>query len=895
MMATLPNPNQRNIHDLTPKRELRFLRRSTLDVLANMQKVLELNSVELHQPGEDIIHELFNQFFAHYALKDQTNMVNLWAVLLSPRTNLPDQLVSIISTKPTNAAELSLFNTVKRFSDCISMAKLKLISLEVMTCKLPTYAPAIISHVDILYKKISGMMVSKILGKHPRYGYPVTLEGTISLVEKHIREISNGIAHLFEPIYLEYDAGSSAYPYNEPFNNLGVAYIFSRLLPEHMMKDLIGDFPKIIHLLRTLCKSKPGSFLYVDMRDNINHVFSREQYNVFLQYHHEISRLIRCLIFNGVDSIAWLSELLFHPTCHIKLDYDQFANAKHYTSTTFTELLRALDNFAVILYRVIIRILTQPADLRISGTTAMTKAVIPLRPNGSMIPPPSSRAGIHMPMPPAPPGGGGPSVPPGPSGVFPGAGMSMPPAPPGPPSMFPGAGIPPAPSSTPGIPTSGVVLPSAKMASRITPEVMSPGAVLVDTPLVVAARVSSPEDTTRSLGDIAAEVIHPTVEISTGSSPTVDPIEDTPQKMVSDSIIDANDVIMVVQRETRDLNVRFNCICAKYIHKLPYASNACNLWAILSDWNDALKFCLSPYEKKEDGILRSQELIAEFTNEDKAAYNTRSAIDNRIKKVQIQLIVLQLLDIREFRELNNERENIYKDISETMIYQIGKHPNHKFVISVAMLMSFITKRVKDISNKIYCLISKYIDLTLPDNARHLMFVDGYVLHDKFRIYCPEGITSKVKDYYIIINSLLAVSRDNPDFDKNKHQAMSNFTPAQWDQYKHHYTEIIVLFSMFNDSYYDVDLDGIIKHIIDSSTNHLQGITWNQFKNLPNYSNTIFGNFVKAITFFIKILYERVSSCLGTKYLIMHHSSLLEKIKSGDYTLLRINKDVPPQN
>jgi hypothetical protein len=840
MTKTINDSHISSVQQPTPQKELRFLKRSTLDVLNNMNKVLELNNVELHQSGENIIQELFSQFFGHYAINEQTNMVNLWQILLSPHTNLPDQLVSIMTNKSTNLSKEE-FNTVKSLNDCIFIGKVRLIALEVMTSKLPDFAPAIIRQIDILYRNISRTMVWKILGKHPRYGYPITLKGTVSLVKNHIIEMSSEIVNLIESINLEYDISSAAFPYNAPFFDMDIGYIFSRLCPANLSnKNSLGDFPKIVYLLRTFYKSS---------------VFSIDQWPIFLQHYDEISRLIKCLTFNNIDSIAWLTQLLYHPKADIKLDYDQFANAKHYTSNTFTQLLNASDNFAVILYRVIIKILTEPADRRVSGVTVIHK-----RP---------------APSPGSPPPPGRPMAP-------------LPPAPPALPGMFPGAGIPPAPSSTPGIPTSGVVLPSAKMASRITPEVMSPGAVPVDTPLVVAARVSSPEDTTRSLGDIA-------VEISTGSSPTVDPIEDTPPKMVSDSIIDANDVIMVVQRETRDLNVRFNCICAKYIHKLPYASKACNLWEILSDWDDALNFCLSPYEKEEDGILRSQELIAAFTNEDKAAYNTRSAIDNRIKKVQIQLIVLQLLDIREFRELNNERENIYKDISETMIYQIGKHPNHKFVISVAMLMSFITKRVKDISNKIYCLISKYIDLTLPDNARHLMFVDGYVLHDKFRIYCPEGITSKVKDYYIIINSLLAVSRDNPDFDKNKHQAMSNFTPAQWDQYKHHYTEIIVLFSVFNDSYYDVDLDGIIKHIIDSSTNHLQGITWNQFKNLPNYSNTIFGNFVKAITFFIKILYERVSSCLGTKYLIMHHSSLLEKIKSGDYTLLRTNKDVPPQN
>jgi hypothetical protein len=184
-------------------------------------------------------------------------------------------------------------------------------------------------------------------------------------------------------------------------------------------------------------------------------------------------------------------------------------------------------------------------------------------------------------------------------------------------------------------------------------------------------------------------------------------------------------------------------------------------------WNVFLAFCLDPYANEENALLANTELIAGLTREDKEAYNTKSAIDNHIKKVQIQLIVLQLLDIREFRELNNERENIYKYISETMIYKIGKHPNHKFVISVAMLMSFITKRVKDISNRIYCWISKYIDLIMPENTRHLMFVAGYKVHHKLRIYCPEGITSEVKDYNIIINSLIVVSRDNRDFDENK--------------------------------------------------------------------------------------------------------------------------------
>jgi|HubBroStandDraft_5_1064220.scaffolds.fasta_scaffold73051_2 hypothetical protein len=82
--------------------------------------------------------------------------------------------------------------------------------------------------------------------------------------------------------------------------------------------------------------------------------------------------------------------------------------------------------------------------------------------------------------------------------------------------------------------------------------------------------------------------------------------------------------------------------------------------------------------------------------------------------------------------------------------------------------------------------------------------------------------------------------------------------------------------MFNVSPSYVNLDENIKHIIDSSTNHLQGISWNKFKNLPYYSNTLFGNFVKAITFFIKILWEHVSSYLAVKYLITHHPSVVEK-------------------
>src|ERR1700727_387996 len=191
----------------TPQKELRFLKRSTLDVVDNMNKVLELNNVELHQAGENIIQELFSQFFGHYAIKEQTNMVNLWLILLSPHTNLPDQLVSIMNNKSTNLSkeESNLFNTVKSLNDCIFIGKIRLIALEVMTSKLPDFAPGIIRQIDILYRNISRTMVWKLLGKHPRYDYPITLKGTVSLVKNHIREMSNEIVNLIESINLEYD------------------------------------------------------------------------------------------------------------------------------------------------------------------------------------------------------------------------------------------------------------------------------------------------------------------------------------------------------------------------------------------------------------------------------------------------------------------------------------------------------------------------------------------------------------------------------------------------------------------------------------------------------------------------------------------------------------------
>src|ERR1700744_978867 len=461
MYSTPNNDSRQNqLSASTPKKELRFLKRSTLDVLNNINKVLELNNVELHQSGENIIQELFSQFFGHYAINEQTNMVNLWQILLSPHTNLPDQLVSIMTNKSTNLSKEE-FNTVKSLNDCIFIGKVRLIALEVMTSKLPDFAPAIIRQIDILYRNISRTMVWKILGKHPRYDYPITLKGTVSLVKNHISEMSNEIVNLIEMINLEYDANSVTFPYNDVILDINLNYILERLCPTNQSsKNSFGDFPKIVCLLRALSKYSytVGVKHPQSMIDRTNHVFSIEQWPVFLQHHREICRLMRCLTFNNVDSIAWLSELLYYPTCHIKLDYDQFANAKHYTSNTFTQLLNALDNFAIILYRVIIKIFTEPADRRVSGETTIYKRLLvapgppaPPAPPGPPPPPP--------PAPPAPPGGG-PSVPPGPSGVFPGAGTSMPPAPPGPPGMFPGAGMPSAPSSTPGIPTSGVGLPS---------------------------------------------------------------------------------------------------------------------------------------------------------------------------------------------------------------------------------------------------------------------------------------------------------------------------------------------------------------------------------------------------------------------------------------------------
>jgi|HubBroStandDraft_5_1064220.scaffolds.fasta_scaffold73328_3 hypothetical protein len=63
--ATINDSAMNTVPKLIPKRELRFLKRSTLDALDNMIKVLELNNVELFQLGENIIHELFSQFVAN--------------------------------------------------------------------------------------------------------------------------------------------------------------------------------------------------------------------------------------------------------------------------------------------------------------------------------------------------------------------------------------------------------------------------------------------------------------------------------------------------------------------------------------------------------------------------------------------------------------------------------------------------------------------------------------------------------------------------------------------------------------------------------------------------------------------------------------------------------------
>jgi hypothetical protein len=879
------NSDQINVNDsinrLTPKKELRFLKRSTLDVLANMQKVLELNSVELHQSGEHIIQELFNQFFGHYALKEETNMVSLWSILLSPHTNLPDQLVSI----NLSGEENKLFNTVRRLKDCIYMGKLRLIALEVMTSKLPQYAPAILSQVDMLYKNISRTMVCKILGKHPRYDYPITIEGTVTLVLRHIEEMSNNIVNILEMINSEY--GYNKLSYTDPFVEIGVANIFKKICPYAYMENMIGDLPKITTLFRGLVLFYNNPNYTRDMLKRANHVFSAEQWPIFLKRYHEIARLLVSLAFNELDSIAWLGELLFHPTSHIKLDYNQFANAKHYTSKTFTELLNALDNFTVVLYKVIIKIHTEPKDRRFSGTTIISRGDVPL-PVLPPVPPAPPGPPVY-PLPPVPPAPPGPPVYPLPP---------VPPAPPGPPGMLLGAGMPPAPSA--------VVLPSTKMASVITPEVMSPGAVLVDTPLVaapVAARVSSTEDTTRSLGDIATEAISPPVEISTDSTPTLDP---TPKEMVSGSGISRNGLILVIQREI-DRNDVFNDVFCEDKYNTGKDANAtsCNLWKMLFYPEKNLQFFINPYANQANEQSLTNELIAGFTREDGEAFHKRSWLFNRINKVQIQLIVLRLLNVRE-GELNNEIENIYKYISETRIYKIGKHPNHRFAISFSMLMDFITKQVKDISNKISILINKHIDLISPEIKPHLMFVPGHLVYNRFMIHCSKGITSEVKDYSIIINSLSIVSKewDNPDFDKNNNQAIFKFTPAQWSQYKQKYTEMMMLMGILYGYVGSTDSDlahRAIQNLLKSSTDYLQGIAWNQFKNFPHYSNTLFANFIKAIEFFIMILWDNASEILALLEIINYHSDLaikesfLPRVMGQSNQQSIINKDVPPEN
>jgi hypothetical protein len=828
-----------NTANLTQKRELRFLKRSTLDVTANMQKVLELNSVELHQSGEHIIQELFNQFFGHYALKEETNMVSLWSILLSPHTNLPDQLVSIMTGKSTNLLEeYKLFNTVKRLKDCIYMGKLRLIALEVMTSKLPQYAPAILSQVDMLYKKISITMVCKLLGKHPRYDYPITIEGTVTLVLRHIEEMSNNIVNIIEMINSEY--GYTKWLYTDPLNQISVQNIFVKIFPYEYIENMIGDMPKIISLFRGLILYADHPNFTRDMLKRTNHIFSAEQWPIFLKRYHEIARLLVSLGFNKLDSIAWLGELLFHPTSHIKLDYNQFANAKHYTSKTFTELLNALDNFTVVLYKVIIKIHTEPVDRRFSGTTVISRGDRPL-PVLPPVPPAPPGPPVY-PLPPVPPAPPGPPVYPLPP---------VPPAPPGPPGIFIGAGMPPAPSA--------VVLPSTKMASVITPEVMSPGAVLVDTPLVaapVAARVSSPE------------AISPPVEISEDSGPALCQMKDTQRERVIEINIGT---LGAIAKGSNDIQKLYRLIFNENINTSE--SDSWNFWSVLRDPETIIIDCLDVRVKIKDNM--NQKEAREFSNrwssEEQKSLRHLPAIVNRAEKVQIQLIVLELL-VYGFPDMTNELEDICKDISKTRIYKIGKHLSHGFVITIPMTINLLAKKLKEISSKLTVLIKKYIYLNKIIGS---MFTPGHWLYKILRIYCPEGLASNVKDYNIIINSLFIVSLEP--------NSVFKFTPEQWDQFNKYYEEIAILFSFLNYNQrfslaeYEQYMFYHMNQVIALSTNHLEGVTWDKFKNYPHYSNTIFANFIKAINEFIKVLW---------------------RIAAREFCLIILKesiKDVPPEN
>jgi|HubBroStandDraft_5_1064220.scaffolds.fasta_scaffold73328_2 hypothetical protein len=131
--------------------------------------------------------------------------------------------------------------------------------------------------------------------------------------------MSLDIVNLTEPINFEYDFNK--FPYTDPLCTNSQAYVvfINRLSPSNITNK-VGDFHIIIALLRTLSVEQNEPLFEANMLKRTNHLFSSEQWPIFLQSHRDISRLMRCVSFNYQDSIAWLSELLFHPTFHILID-----------------------------------------------------------------------------------------------------------------------------------------------------------------------------------------------------------------------------------------------------------------------------------------------------------------------------------------------------------------------------------------------------------------------------------------------------------------------------------------------------------------------------------------------------------------------------------------------